>query len=72
MPATRSYSSELIGIDINSGTFLPCNLVVYVKEGKTYVSLLLPTRAMSITRNDELLEVAGKVEEILQDVVDGV
>ncbi len=72
MPATRNYSSELIGIDINSGTFLPCNLVVYVKEGKTYVSLLLPTRAMSITRNDELLEVAGKVEEILKDVVDGV
>lgn len=66
------YSSELIGIDINSGTFLPCNLVVYVKEGKTHVSLLLPTKAMSITGNDELLEVAGKVEEILKGVVDRV
>lgn len=29
------FSSQLIGIDINSGTFLPCNLVVYVKDGKT-------------------------------------
>ncbi|NJE10484.1 DUF302 domain-containing protein [Thermococcus sp. MAR1] len=63
------FSSELIGIDINSGTFLPCNLVVYVKDGKTYVSLLLPTKAMSITGNDELLEVAAKVEEILGDIV---
>ncbi len=64
-----SYSSELIGIDINSGTFLPCNLVVYAKEGKTYVSLLLPTMAMSITGNDGLLGVAEKVEEILKGVV---
>ncbi|ADT84373.1 DUF302 domain-containing protein [Thermococcus barophilus] len=66
------FSSQLIGIDINSGTFLPCNLVVYVKDGKTYVSLLLPTKAMSITGNDELLEVAAKVEEILKGVVDRV
>ncbi len=66
------FSSELIGIDMDSGTFLPCNLVVYVKEGKTYVSLLLPTKAMSITGNDELLEVAAKVEEILKGVVDRV
>lgn len=66
------FSSELIGIDLNSGTFLPCNLVVYVKEGKTYVSLLLPTRAMSITGNDGLLGVAAKVEEILKGVIDRV
>lgn len=65
-----NYSSELIGIDLNSGTFLPCNMVVYVKEGKTYVSLLLPTVAMSVTGNKELLEVAEKVKEILKDVVD--
>ncbi|NJE04694.1 DUF302 domain-containing protein [Thermococcus sp. M36] len=67
-----NYSSQLIGIDINSGTFLPCNIVVYVKEGKTYVSLLLPTVAMSVTGNDELLEVAAKVEDILKGVVDRV
>jgi uncharacterized protein (DUF302 family) len=65
-----AYSSELIGIDLNSGTFLPCNMVVYVREGKTYVSLLLPTVAMSVTGNKELLEVTEKVKEILMDVVD--
>ncbi|WP_245610373.1 DUF302 domain-containing protein [Thermococcus celericrescens] len=67
-----NYSSELIGIDLNSGAFLPCNLMVYVKEGKTYVSLLPPTVAMGVTGNGELLEVAGKVEEILKGVVDRV
>ncbi len=67
-----NYSSKLIGIDINSGSFLPCNLMVYVTEGRTHVSLLLPTKAMSVTGNDELLEVAGKVEEILKGVVEGV
>ncbi|WP_324736454.1 DUF302 domain-containing protein [Thermococcus sp. SY098] len=66
------FSSQLIGIDINSGSFLPCNLIVYVKGGKTYVGLLLPTRAMSITGNDELLKVASEVEEILKGVVDRV
>ena len=65
-----TYSSPLIGIDINSGTFLPCNMVVYVKDGKTYVSLLLPTVAMGVTGNEELLEVAGKVEEVLKGIVE--
>ncbi|QDA31386.1 DUF302 domain-containing protein [Thermococcus indicus] len=64
------FSSQLVGIDINSGLFLPCNLVVYVKDGKTYVGLLLPTKAMSITGNDELLKVASEVEEILKGVVE--
>lgn len=66
------FSSQLIGIDINSGSFLPCNMVVYVKGGKTHVGLLLPTRAMSITGNDELLGVAAKVEGILKSIVDRV
>ncbi|NJE85948.1 DUF302 domain-containing protein [Thermococcus sp. CX2] len=66
------FSSQLIRIDYDSGAFLPCNILVYVKGGKTYVSLLLPTRAMEITGNEELLKVAGRVEEILKRVVGGV
>jgi uncharacterized protein (DUF302 family) len=64
------FSSQLIGIDINSGSFLPCNIVVYVRDGKTYVGLLLPTKVMSITGNDELLKVAGEVEGILKGVIE--
>ncbi|ASA77641.1 DUF302 domain-containing protein [Thermococcus sp. 5-4] len=64
------FSSQLIGIDINSGSFLPCNMLVYVKDGKTHVGLLLPTKAMSVTKNDELLKVTGEVEKILLNVIE--
>jgi uncharacterized protein (DUF302 family) len=66
------FSSQLVEIDPNSGSFLPCNILVYVKEGKTHVSLTLPTIAMSVAGNEELIEVATKVEEILRDVVNRV
>ena len=67
-----NYSSQLISIDVNSGAFLPCNILVYVKDKKTYVSAMLPTKAMKITGNEELLKVSEQVERILKNVVDKV
>lgn len=66
------FSSQLIKIDYDSGAFLPCNLLVYTKDGKTYVSIPLPTKAMEVAENEKLLKVAGQVEEILKKVVDKV
>lgn len=52
------------------GTLLPCNVVVYVQDGRTHVSAVDPERMLSIVGNEELLPVAAEVRERLARVVD--
>ena len=54
------------------GLLLPCNLIVYEQAGKTYVSAMLPTVAMSMVENAALADVAVQVEAKLKQVVDSV
>lgn len=51
------------------GLLLPCNVVVYEKDGVAFVSAILPSVAMQMVENDELKEVAIAVEEKLKVVV---
>ncbi|PLV56320.1 DUF302 domain-containing protein [Thermotoga sp. SG1] len=66
------FSSRLIAIDPDSAVFLPCNITVYVKDQKTHIDLLSPTKAMSITENRELLDVAKEVENALKEALESV
>ena len=56
----------------NIGLMLPCNVIVYEKEGKTVVSVIRPSVAMGMIENDELREIASSVEVQLQRVFDSV
>ena len=49
---------------------LPCNVIVYEKEGKTYVSAIKPTLAMQMIDNTQLKEVAHEIETKLKRVID--
>ncbi len=52
------------------GLLLPCNLIVYVDNGKIYVSAINPLEAMYVVENKKLKEVAKKVKEKLKRVID--
>ena len=54
------------------GLLLPCNLIVYETGGKTFVSSILPTEAMSMVHNDSLRDVAIQVEIKLKKVIDSI
>ncbi len=54
------------------GLLLPCNVIIYRDKGKTFVSSILPTSAMSIINNDKLNAVAVAVEEKLKKVINSV
>ncbi len=54
------------------GLLLPCNVIVYRDGGKTHVSAILPTRAMSMVENEDLKKVAEEVEEKLKRVIDSI
>ncbi len=52
------------------GVLLPCNVIVYVQDGKTYVSAVLPTVQLGKVGNPKLLPIAEQVESKLKKVVD--
>jgi uncharacterized protein (DUF302 family) len=56
--------------EMNIGLLLPCNVVVYEKDGKTCVAAVDAARMLSIVGNPALETTAGQVNEKLRKVVD--
>lgn len=54
------------------GLLLPCNVLVYSDNRKTFVSAILPSVSMSMIDNEELGEIAVEVENKLKKVVDNI
>jgi uncharacterized protein (DUF302 family) len=52
------------------GTLLPCNVVVYERDGKTHISAIDADRMLSIVGNDELGPIAARVRGKLAAVVE--
>jgi uncharacterized protein (DUF302 family) len=51
------------------GLLLPCNVIVYEKQGKTVVSVFDPMVMTWIIENDEMKPIATEVQEKLQRVL---
>jgi uncharacterized protein (DUF302 family) len=66
------FAHQAITIEENIGLMLPCNVIVYEKDGKTAVSIIRPTVAMSMIQDEQLLEVARKVEQKLKRVFESI
>jgi uncharacterized protein (DUF302 family) len=54
------------------GLLLPCNVIAYEDEGKTFVSAILPTVAMSMVESEKLRSIALQVEQKLKKVIDSI
>ncbi|SNB45528.1 DUF302 domain-containing protein [Geobacter sp. DSM 9736] len=55
---------EALNREINLGTLLPCNVVVYTRDdGKTAVMVMDPVAALSMIGNPEITEIAKQVAE---------
>ena len=51
------------------GTLLPCNVVVYRRNGETHISAIDAERMLSIVGNDGLTPIAAQVRDKLSAVV---
>lgn len=61
---------EALGREVNLGTLLPCNVVVYVRDdGKTVVMVMDPVAALSMIGNQDITEVAKLVAEKMRRVL---
>lgn len=51
------------------GLLLPCNVIVYEKAGKVYVSAMNPEVLTSVSENPDLTEMAMEVKSILENAI---
>jgi uncharacterized protein (DUF302 family) len=57
-------------VEENIGLMLPCNVIVYEKDGKTVLSVIKPETAMQMIDNAELKKIAENVEDQLKQAFD--
>jgi uncharacterized protein (DUF302 family) len=66
------FAYQALQTEKDIGLLLPCNVIVYEDSGQTFVSAIVPTVAMSMVDNEQLLGIAVQVEEKLKKVIDSV
>lgn len=54
------------------GLLLPCNVIVYRKDGKTFVSAIKASKALEVAGNEDIGPIAEEVEKELEKVIDEV
>ena len=66
------FAHKALMAEKDIGLLLPCNVIVYVENNKTFISAIKPTIAMNMIDNDAMKELAEQVEAKLKNVVDGI
>ena len=61
-----------LSADLGIGLLLPCNVVVYERDGETHVAAIDAQRMLSVVENDHLGPVAVEVRDRLANVVERV
>ena len=64
------FAYESLKTEKEIGLLLPCNVIIYVDKGETYVSAINPLEAMSIVENEKLKKIAEEVGEKLKRVIE--
>lgn len=63
---------EAIGLEPRVGAMLPCNVILREVSEGVEVSAIDPVASMTAIENDELKQVAGKVRDMLSEVVQAI
>ena len=61
---------QALAAEPDLGTLLPCNVVVYERNGETHISAIDAERMLSIVGNDTLPPIAANVHQKLARVVE--
>ena len=66
------FAYQALQAEKDIGLLLPCNVIVYETDEKTYVSAIVPTVAMNMVENPGLENIAVEVEKKLKKVIDNI
>jgi uncharacterized protein (DUF302 family) len=64
------YASEVLRRDVRTALMLPCPIAIYVSDGKTFISTLLPTAIADFYPEAGIESVAKEVERAALAIVD--
>jgi|SRR3989344_3429796 len=67
-----SMAYQALQAEQDLGLMLPCNIIVYSKNGKTFAGAIKPTIQMEKIGNQKLLPIAAQVEAKLKKVIDSI
>jgi uncharacterized protein (DUF302 family) len=65
-----SLAHGALEVEPELGVLLPCNVVVYARNGETHVAAIDAERMLSIVGNEELAATAAEVRRRLARVVE--
>ncbi len=63
------FAYQALQAEKEIGLLLPCNVIVYEENDKVIVSAIRPTIAMQMMHNKKITDIADKVEQKLQKVI---
>lgn len=64
-----NLAHEALQAEKEIGLFLPCNVIIYSNNGDVFVSTILPSVAMEMISNVELIKTAKVAEEKLKKMM---
>ena len=64
------YASEVLNRDIRIGLMLPCPISIYVRDGKTFISTMLPSILAGFFPQAGVESIASEVEKAVLKIVD--
>jgi uncharacterized protein (DUF302 family) len=66
------YAYQALQVAKDAGLMMPCNVVVFVDKGRTFVEAATPTVLMELIQNEKLRPIAEQIEAKLRKVVDSI
>lgn len=66
------FAYEALKAEEQIGLLMPCNVIIYEKEGKTVVSAFNPATIAAVSNNEKLNELSAKLNEKIYKVIDNV
>ena len=66
------YASQVLDKDIRISLMLPCPISVYVQDGMTHVSTMLPTAIIGFFPDAGIEDAAAEVERVVLQIVNEV
>lgn len=64
------FASQVLEQDVRTALMLPCPISVYTANGRTFISVLLPTSMAEFLPRREIESVAREVEGVVRKIVD--
>jgi uncharacterized protein (DUF302 family) len=66
------FAYQALQVVKDVGLMMPCNVIVFRENGKTFVSAAMPTTLMSLIQNEDLKSTAQEIEQKLIKVVENI